>query len=91
MGMHMVHGVGMPNGAWREHLRYTCAYGHPCAYGHAPMAMCIWPFVQAIGFDEVYMCLDATRAAHIAGIGAHGTGFLTSPADLVAQAGSRFH
>ena len=35
-----------------------------------------------LGFRSVAILLDATRAAHIPGFGAHGSGFLTAPADV---------
>eukprot|EP00421_Protoceratium_reticulatum_P010864 CAMPEP_0168402168 /NCGR_PEP_ID=MMETSP0228-20121227/23482_1 /TAXON_ID=133427 /ORGANISM="Protoceratium reticulatum, Strain CCCM 535 (=CCMP 1889)" /LENGTH=592 /DNA_ID=CAMNT_0008415747 /DNA_START=20 /DNA_END=1795 /DNA_ORIENTATION=+ len=38
------------------------------------------------GFQEVFMVLDAARAAHLPGIGHHGSvGFLQDPADLKAK------
>ena len=33
----------------------------------------------AAGVEGVHMVLDACRAAHIAGVGAHGSGFLSDP------------
>lgn len=36
----------------------------------------------AAGFEEVYVVLDATRAAHIRGIGQVGSGFLSDPVEL---------
>jgi len=40
---------------------------------------------KAAGFAEVYVVLDCARAAHIAGIGPHGTGFLTAPSEVLAK------
>jgi nicotinamidase-related amidase len=37
------------------------------------------------GFEEVVIVLDATRAAHIPGVGAFGSGFLSDPVDFVAK------
>ena len=37
----------------------------------------------AAGFAEVYLVLDCARAAHLAGIGQHGTGFLTAPREVL--------
>ena len=37
------------------------------------------------GFDEVYMVYDAARAAHIHGVGQHGSGFLTDPIEVVRK------
>ena len=34
------------------------------------------------------MVLDAARAAHIAGVGGHGTGFLSDPTEVVAKLGA---
>ena len=34
---------------------------------------------RELGFEEVWIVLDAARAARIPGVGAHGTGFLSSP------------
>merc|ERR1740121_582545 len=39
----------------------------------------------ALGFSEVYLVLDACRAAHIETVGAYGTGFLSPPRDLLPQ------
>jgi hypothetical protein len=42
---------------------------------------------------EVYMVVDATRAANIPGLGTFGTGFLTDPKDLkekMGKAGAKF-
>lgn len=39
----------------------------------------------ALGFNEVYMVLDACRAAHIEKVGEFGTGFLQSPRDLLPK------
>ena len=41
---------------------------------------------RAAGFEEVYIVFDAARAVHIHGIGAHGTGFTTEPAEVRADA-----
>jgi hypothetical protein len=41
---------------------------------------------RAAGFEEVYIVFDAARAVHIHGIGAHGTGFTTEPAEVCAYA-----
>ena len=38
---------------------------------------------MAAGFAEVYLVLDCARAAHLAGIGQHGTGFLTAPREVL--------
>uniref|UniRef100_A0A061RZG6 nicotinamidase n=1 Tax=Tetraselmis sp. GSL018 TaxID=582737 RepID=A0A061RZG6_9CHLO len=35
------------------------------------------------GYSELYLVLDATRAAHVPGAGKYGSGFLTNPADMV--------
>ena len=46
-----------------------------------------------LGFAEVYMVLDAARAAHIPGLGAFGGGFLSDPQEVKAKcvgAGVRF-
>ena len=40
---------------------------------------------KACGFGEVCVVLDAARAAHIPGLGEHGTGFLSDPAEVVAK------
>jgi nicotinamidase-related amidase len=40
---------------------------------------------KAVGFGEVCVVLDAARAAHIPGLGEHGTGFLSDPAEVVAK------
>lgn len=37
------------------------------------------------GFEEVYMVLDAARAAHLPGIGSVGSGFLNDHADIKAK------
>ena len=37
------------------------------------------------GFEEVFMVYDAARAAHIHGVGSHGSGFLTDPQEVVAK------
>merc|ERR1712232_693066 len=37
------------------------------------------------GFEDVAVVLDATRAAHIPGVGAFGSGFLSDPAELVEK------
>jgi len=37
------------------------------------------------GFEEVFMVLDAARAAHLPGIGSVGSGFLQDPAELKAK------
>jgi nicotinamidase-related amidase len=37
------------------------------------------------GFDSVHMVMDAARAAHIAGIGTHGSGFLQDPRDVTRK------
>jgi nicotinamidase-related amidase len=37
------------------------------------------------GFDSVHLLLDAARAAHIAGVGTHGTGFVSSPPEVPRQ------
>jgi len=37
------------------------------------------------GFEEVFMVLDAARAAHLPGIGSVGSGFLQDPVDLKAK------
>jgi len=37
------------------------------------------------GFEEVYMVLDAARAAHLPGMGPIGSGFLQDPVDLKAK------
>ena len=36
-------------------------------------------------FESVHVVLDATRAAHIHGIGSYGTGFLTDPAQVLEK------
>ena len=46
-----------------------------------------------LGFSDVYMVLDAARAAHIPGLGAFGSGFLSDPQEVKAKcvgAGVRF-
>ena len=35
--------------------------------------------------QEIHMVLDAARAAHIPGIGPHGTGFLSDPKEVAAK------
>ena len=35
--------------------------------------------------SQVHMVLDAARAAHIAGVGAHGSGFLNDPQDVLRK------
>jgi len=37
---------------------------------------------RLLGFDKVYMVLDAARAAHLAGVGAFGSGFLSDPLEV---------
>ena len=37
------------------------------------------------GFEHVVLLLDAARAAHIPGVGHHGTGFLSDPLSVVRQ------
>ena len=37
------------------------------------------------GFENVILLLDAARAAHIPGVGGHGTGFLSDPVAVVKQ------
>eukprot|EP00435_Cladocopium_sp_Y103_P032119 s1982_g8.t1 len=37
------------------------------------------------GLSEVYMVLDAARAAHIPGVGAFGSGFLSDPTEVVGK------
>lgn len=39
----------------------------------------------AAGFEQVFVVLDAARAAHIPGIGTFGTGFLQDPKDVMAK------
>ena len=34
----------------------------------------------ALGMERVFIVVDAARAAHVPGVGAHGSGFLTDPA-----------
>ena len=41
--------------------------------------------VRSALFDDVIIVYDATRAAHIASVGAFGSGFLTDPASLIAD------
>ncbi len=38
-----------------------------------------------LGFERVYMVLDAARAAHIPGVGSHGSGFLSDPVETLAK------
>lgn len=38
-----------------------------------------------LGFNQVFLVLDAARAAHISGVGAHGTGFLTPPSEVLSK------
>jgi hypothetical protein len=33
----------------------------------------------ALGMERVFIVVDAARAAHVPGVGAHGSGFLTDP------------
>ena len=40
------------------------------------------------GLQGVHLLLDAARAAHIAGVGGHGTGFLSDPTEVVAKLGA---
>ena len=40
---------------------------------------------RELGFEEVWIVLDAARAAHIPGVGAHGTGFLSSPPEVIEK------
>eukprot|EP00755_Sulcionema_specki_P021824 Sspe_Gene.75031::Locus_46890_Transcript_1_1_Confidence_1.000_Length_2309::g.75031::m.75031 len=44
---------------------------------------------NAEGFDEVYIILDATRAAHVPGFGQYGSGFLQDPAFVKGRMKSR--
>ena len=44
---------------------------------------------KAVGFERVAVCVDAARAAHIPGIGAFGSGFLSRPADTCASFASQ--
>lgn len=37
---------------------------------------------RAMGFERVALCIDAARAAHVAGVGSHGSGFLADPAEI---------
>ena len=37
------------------------------------------------GFESVHMLLDVARAAHIDGVGAHGSGFLSDPQQVLAK------
>eukprot|EP00930_Biecheleria_cincta_P000938 TRINITY_DN102120_c0_g1_i1.p1 TRINITY_DN102120_c0_g1~~TRINITY_DN102120_c0_g1_i1.p1 ORF type:complete len:611 (-),score=81.33 TRINITY_DN102120_c0_g1_i1:35-1867(-) len=37
------------------------------------------------GFRDVYMIMDAARAAHIPGIGKFGTGFLSDPSEVMSK------
>ncbi|OLQ15012.1 Pyrazinamidase/nicotinamidase [Symbiodinium microadriaticum] len=37
------------------------------------------------GVQEVYMVLDAARAAHIPGVGSFGSGFLSNPSEVVSK------
>lgn len=39
----------------------------------------------SLGFGQVAVVLDGARAAHIPGVGAHGTGFLSNPAQVRDQ------
>ena len=38
-----------------------------------------------LGFESVHMILDAARAAHIPGIGSHGSGFLSDPSEVLGK------
>jgi len=38
-----------------------------------------------LGFEKVFICIEAVRAAHIPGIGQHGSGFLSPPEMLVEK------
>jgi nicotinamidase-related amidase len=38
-----------------------------------------------LGFEKVFICIEAVRAAHIPGIGQHGSGFLSPPEALVGK------
>lgn len=42
---------------------------------------------SGLGFRNVFMILDATRAAHIPGVGSYGTGFLSDPQQIKAKLG----
>merc|ERR1719330_324144 len=41
----------------------------------------------ALGFESVYIVLDAARAAHIPGVGQFGTGFLSNPGEFLDKLG----
>jgi len=43
---------------------------------------------RALGFDNVFMVLDAARAAHIPGVGTHGSGFLSDPKEVLRKLGA---
>jgi len=36
-----------------------------------------------LGFPRVHMCIDAARAAHVPGLGKHGSGFLNDPSEVL--------
>ena len=40
---------------------------------------------RQLGFESVAMVLDAARAAHIPGVGQFGSGFLSSPAEVLGR------
>merc|ERR1719401_1707718 len=40
---------------------------------------------RKLGYEKVFICIEAVRAAHIPGVGTHGTGFLTPPEFIIGK------
>jgi len=40
---------------------------------------------RRLGYEDVYICIEAVRAAHIPGVGSHGSGFLSPPEFIVGK------
>ena len=75
----------LPAAAGLCRLRWKAAAKSTPLCPRRQLTSSIGPRRRLHGFDEVVFVLDATRAAHVSGVGTYGSGFISDPAEVRAK------